>query len=639
MLKKKFSSKKNNSGYNLIDADEILADSVSSLQSPFTPEGKLERKLSRRPSIIFLVFIVLGIFYLSYRAFALQVSEGESLFVKSQQNRFITRPIYPPRGIVYDRNNIPLVRNQPSFGLIFNKNAFLRSKGNLEELLENLGFILNKDNVFLRELRLPFSMEDLMKTPAQIFISQNISLQKAVEITSKQEDFPGVEVFESYKREYINPEANSAVLGFIGKISQNDLAKNPKLVGEETVGKDGLESFYDEKLRGKKGKKIIEVNSSGQQTQFKLVEEPKEGDSLRLTIDEELQKKVYDLLEHYTESKKGASAVAIDPRNGAVRALVSFPGFNSTHLSSGLNQTEFAALLDNPLKPFFNRAIAGEFPSGSIIKPLLASAALQENIIDPNKEIYDPGFLEIPNPYYPDQKSVFMDWRPQGWINFYDAIALSANVYFYIIGGGYKDQQGLGVEKIKNYLEKFGLGSKLGLNLPGEKSGFVPDPETKKEYDPQNPVWRVGDTYNLSIGQGNLRVTPLQMATAAATIVNGGKLYKPRLLDNEPVEVIRQDFINENNLDEVIKGMKQTVTSGTAKMLQDLPVEVGAKTGTAQTGINIAPHAWAMTFAPAEEPELVLIVMIENGGEGSSIAIPISNDLYKWYFNRKTFSD
>ena len=239
-----------------------------------------------------------------------------------------------------------------------------------------------------------------------------------------------------------------------------------------------------------------------------------------------------------------------------------------------------------------------------------------------------------------------MDWRKHGWVNFYDAIAVSANVYFYMIGGGYQGQKGLGIERIKKYAAAFGLGSVLGIDLPGEKSGFIPDPSTKNRVDPQDPTWRLGDTYNVSIGQGGVGVTPLQIASVTATIANGGILYQPRVVaavldkykqvvKKTAPRIIRRNIVSQESLNEVKKGMRQTVLSGTARLLSDVPVAVGAKTGTAQIGKNQLPHAWVTAFAPMENPEIAIAVMVEHAGEGATVAVPITNEILKWYFSNK----
>jgi len=687
MKKKRFSPSQG----SLLDPDEILADSISALNvGGMIWEGKIEKPIGKISSIVFLCLMFVGMGYLVSRARTLQISRGQELFAESQENRFLTRSLFPPRGIFYDTYHKPLVENIPSFGILFEKdmfaNAILTPKENfgpcvsmmpdagsvrlgirtsptpdagqigcaaipsanpvlrLKDTLSLLGRILKKDGSFFMDLGFP---EDyaLRGVPNRLVIARDIPLDMMAEISARRDVLPGIEVVESYRRVYLYPNAMSHVLGFIGKISERDMRSNSQYKFEESIGKSGLEQFYDAELRGNVGKKIVEVDSRGRETHFRLTETPTSGRPLLLTLDGELQKVAYDILKGYTNGRNGGSVVVTDVNTGAVRALVSFPGFDNNKLSSGISSNEFAQLLGNRLSPMFNRAVAGEFPSGSVIKPLFAAAALQEHIIDPHKKIYDEGFIEIPNPYNPEKPAIFKDWKKHGWIDFYGAIANSANVYFYMIGGGYRDQKGLGIERLKKYANAFGLGSRLGIDLPGEKEGFFPDPSTKSATNPENPVWRVGDTYNVSIGQGNVKITPLQITSVIAAIANGGTLYKPHLLDGvldqegnvvkhfEP-QVIRSNMIDAAYLREVRIGMRQTVTAGTARSLNNVPVAVAAKTGTAEVGVS-SPHAWFVAFAPYEKPEIAITVMVEHGSEGSSIAAPITREILNWYFGTR----
>lgn len=628
-----------------IDPDEILADSVSALGSSMSPEGKIEKSIGPVPAIIFLLIIGIGMGYLLARAIKLQVVSGETLFEQSQENRFLVRQTFAARGVLYDRNGAPLVENIPSFGLVFNRNEFLANKGDLTTLMKKLSITLDEPVRALVEAGFPED-NDSRKLPARIFILRTMPLERVVSLTPQLDALPGISIFESYQRNYSYPYAFAHLIGYTGKVSPDDLRAHPKLQGEETIGKDGIELFYDDLLRGTEGKKIVEVNSQGRETQFKLVQNPQEGLGLRLTVDSGLQRTAYDLLNRATGGKKSGSIIALDPRNGGVLALVNIPSFDANAMSAGMSQKEFNALVANPLKPFFDRAIAGAFPSGSIIKPLIAAAALEEHIIDPSKQIFTRGYIEVPNPYDPTKTSIFRDWKNHGWIDLYHAIAQSSDAFFYTIGGGYGGQQGLGIEKIYNYAKRFGLGSLLGIDLPGETAGFFPHTESKKITDPNDPVWRIGDTYNVSIGQGGVNVTPLQMTAATAAIANKGTLYRPHVVDallnrdgstRQQIEpaIINDHIASRDVFTDVIKGMRLTVTAGTAQILNSVPVPTAAKTGTAQTGSLTKPtHAWFTAFAPVDNPRIAITVMVEYGGEGSSAAAPIARDLLNGYFIR-----
>lgn len=657
-----------------LDPDEILVDSVSALKSGDILESKIEKPISRLSSILFLALIGIGFIYLVARAAALQVASGDEFFARSQENRFVVRSLFPPRGSITDRWGNALVDNIASFGLVFEKEEFSKAlrdavtenracaasgensnnqapncpvfvetnpSAALRSTVEKLGGILGKDSAFFADLGFSADYE-VNRLPSRIIISQDVPVETVVSIASHLDELPGVQVTEHYRREYKYPLALSHLLGYTAKISDEDLKARPEMRDEQTIGKSGIEAYYDSLLRGKSGKKIIEVNSKGHETQFKLTQQPEDGTPLRLAIDGDLQETAYEILDSYIGGKKGASVVMMDPRTGAIRALVSYPGFDGNKFGTGISSEEFQTVVKNPLTPLFNRSVAGEFPSGSTFKPLMAAAALQERVIDPLKSIYDEGYIEIPNPFRPGEVSTFRDWKKHGWVNMYDAIAESANVYFYTIGGGYKDQQGLGIDRIKKYASAFGFGSTLGIDLPGERPGFIPDPETKKTTDPNNPIWRIGDTYNVSIGQGGFRATPLQIASLTATVANGGTLYTPHILDSvldkkgnvvkkTELHSIRTGMVDPDNLTIVRDAMRKTVTSGTARMLNDLPVTAGAKTGTAQTGGG-APHAWITAFAPFENPEIAITVMVEHAGEGATVAGPITREILNWYF-------
>lgn len=619
-----------------LDPDEILADSISVLGSTHA-EGKIERPIERWSHVLFLFFVLAALLYLGFRSYRLQIASGDQFFLRSQENRFFMRPVFPPRGVLYDRFRKPLVENVPSYGFVLEKDEFRANNGNLEVLSQKLEEIFNKPKDFFFDAGLP-SDNNIKNLSNRVLLIQGIGPDAFASVAPRMVRIQGIHFFESFRRMYKNPEAVSHLLGFIGKPTESDLKRISGLAHEEAIGRGGIEVQYDDLLRGKKGRKIAEVDAAGRETEVRMIEEPMSGTGITLTVDGELQYRAYEILDHYVGRIKAASIVILDPRDGAVRSLVSFPGFDSNKFGYSLSQKEFQAVLNDPLHPLFNRAISGEFPPGSVIKPMVAAAALQEKIIDPNKKIYDEGFIEIPNPYQPGEKTVFLDWKKHGWINFYDAIAYSANVYFYMIGGGYQDQRGLGVDRLKKYALAFGLGAQLGIDLPGEKPGVIPDPEWKKKAEPENPVWRIGDTYHMAIGQGGVEVTPLQMASLTAVIANGGKLYQPHIfavsLENGSYpfapRLIREGMVSPAVLEEVRRGMRQTVTSGTARLLNTLAITSAAKTGTAQVGSRV-PHAWVTAFAPAENPEIVIVVMVEHAGEGATVAVPIVRDILDWY--------
>ena len=344
-------------------------------------------------------------------------------------------------------------------------------------------------------------------------------------------------------------------------------------------------------------------------------------------------------------AKKGV-AVAMDPKTGGILAMVSIPSFDNNSFSKGITQREWENLINNPNKPLLNRVIGGRYPTGSTIKPLIAAAALQEGLITENKTINCEGKIVIDNPWFPDKPFIFRDWTIHGITNVRKAIAESCNVFFYIIGGGYKNFKGLGAEKIKHYLNLFGWGQILGIDIGGEIKGFIPDKEWKKErFNSPNNIWMPGDTYNLSIGQGYILIPPLEVVASFAAIANGGKLLKPMLVqkiidENQNViqefhpEVIREGFIDEKNLEIVREGMREAVIYGSATILNDLPVKAAAKTGTAQTSKEGYYHNWLTVFAPYDDPQIVLTLMVEEVPGLHVVVAPVAKEVLNWYFTK-----
>ncbi len=400
-------------------------------------------------------------------------------------------------------------------------------------------------------------------------------------------------------------------------------------------------------MRGQPNKIAILVDSDNKILNTVIAKESRSGNNLTISIDSDLQKLLTDVLKNkITETNSsGAAAVVLDTRSGEILALVSLPSFDNNVFTNNLSGKNYQTIIKNQNWSEFNRAIGGIYPSGSTIKPFIAAAALEENIISPETKIDDTlGYIQIPNQYNPDIIYTYRDWKAHGWVDLRKAIAWSANVYFYQIGGGYKNIQGLGIERIKKYLNIFGFGSLLGIDLPGESEGLTPDPIWKKTN--KNEDWYTGDTYNVSIGQGDVLVTPLQMAAAIAAIANDGTLWQPKIVskitdsDGKIVKefkpkIIRDNIMDKNNLQIVREGMREAVTEGSAYFLKDLPIKVAGKTGTAQvTNTFKKTNAWFTGFAPYDNPSITLAIVIEGAGEGSTAAVPVAKEVFQWYYNK-----
>ncbi len=440
-------------------------------------------------------------------------------------------------------------------------------------------------------------------------------------------------------RIYPEGRAFAHLLGFTGRVDSYHLSRDSYYIPSDFVGKMGVEESYESFLRGEHGSVEKPVRIEKEIAQPPLVTPAKPGNNITLAIDSEMQKKLYEEIKASVEVFKspGGAAIIIDPQSGAIRAMVSIPSFDNNEITS--------LLLEDEGRPLFNRAIAGEYPSGSTIKPFLATAALEERIISPETVILDKGVIEVPSVYDPSIVWRFHGWKALGEVTMKRAIAMSSNIYFYLIGGGYKDLKGLGISRINHYLELYGWNKKTGIDIEGERTGFLPTSAWKEET--LGEKWFIGDTYNSSIGQGFTRATPLQLAVATNILANGGTFYEPYLVQtidsqegerivNRAPTVIRKNFINTSSIQKAREGMREAVLGGTVWRLKDLPIPVAAKTGTAQAGGNRPHHGWVTLFAPYENPEITLTILIENGAGGEQSAVPTAKRFLEWYVSRKS---
>lgn len=434
-------------------------------------------------------------------------------------------------------------------------------------------------------------------------------------------------------RAYLGP-GFSHLLGYVSYPSKD--SKGIYWQGE-FIGKDGLEKQYDELLKGENGAKIIETDARGEAKSENIVNAPKKGTDLVTSIDAGIQKELFTLIKSHADnhSFSGGAGVIMDVRNGEIIASTSFPEYNSEIFSLGKDRAAISGYLNDKRKVFLERDISGLYTPGSIVKPFFALAALAEGIIDPYKEILSTGSISIPNPYFPDQKTIFKDWRVNGWTNMMEAIAVSSDIYFYVIGGGFEGQKGIGIAKIEEYSKMFGFDQKTGVDRPDEKSGVIPSPAWKLARFNGDP-WRLGDTYNTAIGQYGFQVTPMEMARATASLVNGGKLHTPHYIlnDAEKEKLFTKLDFDENHLKYIRDGMRGTVTYGTATSLNVPYVEVAAKTGTAQIGLaKNKVNSWVIGFFPYENPKYAFALMMESGpAEGTVGASSVMRGLFDWMY-------
>jgi len=430
------------------------------------------------------------------------------------------------------------------------------------------------------------------------------------------------------KRVYIDEVGFGHILGYI-QAPQED--NKGIFFRTETNGLAGVEKAYNELLQGKNGLKIVETDARSEIKSESTVEPAEDGENLTLTIDAKLQSAFHTYIEKVAneQSYLGGAGIIMNIENGELIALASYPEYSSEVLSEGNDNNLIASYIFDEQKPFLNRATSGLYPPGSIIKPFFALAALEEKLIDPNKEIYSSGSIRVENPYVPGQYTVFPDWKAHGYVNLQDALSVSSNVYFFYIGGGFEEQEGLGIERIEQYARSFGIGEVTGAKFAEEQAGVIPNPKWKEEVFGEE--WRLGDTYNTSIGQYGFQVTPLQMVRAMAALINNGTLFTPKLVKENTSE-IKTLNLDPKNIEVVKAGMVQAVEEGTAKGLNVPYVSVAAKTGSAQAGgSNEFINSWSIGYFPAEQPKYAFIALMERGPSTNTIGgVFVMRQLLDW---------
>jgi len=401
---------------------------------------------------------------------------------------------------------------------------------------------------------------------------------------------------------------------------------------EEFEGIDGIELAYESLLNGENGIKLIETDALSNVVSENVLSPPRDGKDLTLTIDATVSAKLYGAMEALSAERgfEGGAGVIIDVADGEILALSSFPEYSPQILTDGEAENTIARYSSDTRKPFLNKVVSGLYTPGSTIKPFMGIGALAEGVIDANKRILSTGSISIQNPYFPDLETVFVDWKAHGWVNLAEAIAVSSNVYFYEVGGGYENQKGIGIKNIEKYARLFGLGELTGTDILGEIKGIIPNPEWKEKNFPGDQ-WRVGDTYNTSIGQYGVQVTPLQMVRGIAAIANNGTLVTPHVLIGVKTE--KEDIkLSEEHFADVKKGMRMAVTEGTGSGLNVASVNVAAKTGTAEVGTTKEQvNSWVVGFFPYENPKYAFAVVMEKGPAKNTIGgLYVMRQLIDW---------
>lgn len=436
------------------------------------------------------------------------------------------------------------------------------------------------------------------------------------------------------KRVYADYQGLSHVLGYVS-YPKKDASGN--YWQDDFIGMDGIEKQYDAVLKGVKGTRVVEVDATGLPLATNVTQQPTDGNNITLSIDAKLQDAIYNLLDRASHESgfTGGAAAIIDIQTGEMLALVSYPEFDIRKLETDQGTKAYQAALQSKKNPFLDRVVSGLYAPGSTVKPFMGLAALTEKIIDPYKQIESKGFISVPNPYGGDP-TIFRDWRVNGWTDMRAAIAVSSDVYFYTVGGGFGDQKGLGINRIYSYMNSYGFDSKTGIDLPKETSGVIPSQDWKKKIFGED--WLLGDTYHTSIGQYGFQITPIELLRAVGAIANGGKLLTPKLkalYEGEKPEVQGTISVSNDDLKVIQEGMRQTVTTGSTQTLQEAGFPVAAKSGTAEIGlVKGRVNSWMTGFFPYPNPQFAFVVVLENGPDHVAIgAGRTATDILRWIYN------
>ncbi len=553
------------------------------------------------------------------RSFQLQIIQGRRWQVQAEENRVAVLPLLAPRGIIYDRHGQQLVENVASTDVVLDPTQLPSEEDEapLFDLLPGL------TNVTYEDIRSALTAARERKRVT--LLAAAVPHDDVIGIESVIERLPGVRLTSSSVRKYLYDDSLSHVLGYTGLANEDELVRLQDLLLSDITGKGGVEKQYDYRLRGRHGASYTEVDAAGRFQRYIREEAAEPGEDLYLTIDADLQQFIYNLLD---DGKKPGAVVVLEPDTGAVRALVSYPAFDPNVFSRPGRPDETQNILKQPTQPLFNRAISGTYPPGSTIKPLIAVAGLEEGVISRQTTILSTGGIRVGQWFFPDWKA-----GGHGATNVTRALAESINTFFYLLTGGDETRTGLGVKRTVDWLGAFSWGRATGIDLPGEADGLLPSPEWKERT--KGEKWYIGDTYHLGIGQGDVLVTPLQVAVATAALANWGTVYEPHTVTGTGRPQGRQLPVDRQHLETVRDGMRAAVREGSARSLNALAIDAAGKTGTAQVGDDDDTHAWFTSFAPYREPELVVTVLLERGGKGDIDAVPVAEEIWRWWADRE----
>jgi len=597
-----------------------------------------ENRLFVDRSVMALLIMVLLVVLLLAQLVNLQILDHSHYTTLSEGNRVKISAIPPTRGLIYDRNGVVLAENQPAFRL-----EIIREQvDDIEQTLEQLGELITlSENDLKRFHALYRSQRRFEGVPLRFRLNEEEVARLSVDLHR----IPGVAIVAHLNRHYPLGASTAHIIGYVGRINEQELQTidGGNYSGTTHIGKTGIEKSYEEALHGDVGIRRAEVNAQGRSLRVLEHTPPTPGRNLHLTIDIRLQQTA----ERAFGEERGA-LVAIDPRNGEVLALVSRPDFDPNLFVNGISQANYDLLQNDPGQPEFNRALRGQYPPGSTIKPLVGLAGLEYGVSNARRKSFCPGFYSLP-----DHEHKYRDWKKSGHgsVDLEDALVESCDVYFYELANN------LGIDRIHDFLAQFGLGERTGIDLPGEARGLLPSREWKRAT--RNKPWYPGETLIAGIGQGFNTTTPLQLATATAWLAMQGERFKPHmvvsqsggaqpLVETTPERLAPIPKLKPSNWHTITDAMSQVVhgVRGTARRIgHNAPYRIAGKTGTAQVfGIKqeeeyevenitklLRDHALFIAFAPVDEPRIAVALIVENGGSGGAVAAPIARAVMDRY--------
>lgn len=587
------------------------------------------------------VLIILMVIGLIVRLVYLQIVGHEHYATLSKDNRIKIAPLPPTRGIIYDLHGNMLAQNVPTYSL----ELIPEQIADLDDTVSKLQQLLNISD---EKIDLFHKQRKRNKTFTSTPLLQNLSEEEVAKFAVVRPYFPGVDVYARLVRFYPYGDLASHVVGYVGRINEQELKSLPaaEYRGTDFIGKIGIEKTYENELHGIAGYEELETNAQARAVNTVATTEPIAGANIYLTLDIRLQKIAYDALAEYN-----GAAVALDIKTGGVLVFASRPGYDPNPFVSGISGKDYKALQESDNQPLYNRALRGLYPPGSTIKPFLGLAGLEYGVTEFGHRLFCPGYYRLPN-----VEHKYRDWKKwgHGMVDMNEAITQSCDVYFYDLA------LALGIDKIHDFLDKFGFGKRTGIDLVGEVDGLIPSKEWKR--NSRNQAWYPGETLITGIGQGYMQVTPLQLAKAVATLANYGKVVTPHLVQR----IINEDYtdstdllpdqlipLKPQNVSNIIQAMTNVVHSprGTAGRLDKaVGYQIAGKTGTAQVfsikqeekynedaiDFKMRDHALFIAFAPVNDPQIAVAVIAEHGGHGGSVAAPIAGEIIDAYLHPKT---